>query len=185
MRQTKVKIKYFIIMLLLIMICMMSSQTFATTIDLQTSKINAKPYEKIIVNINSIDATGRLDITVNNGTTLQNKIWVENDTISIAIITGKPGITKILVKGEISNDKGVEKIISEYITINVQDYTKGDINKDGRVNLSDVTYGLKGISKGTLTVEEKKIGDVTGDNKCNLRDIIKILQFIAGKIKNL
>lgn len=45
MRQTKVKIKYFIIMLL-VMICMMSSQTFATTIDLQTSKINAKPYEK-------------------------------------------------------------------------------------------------------------------------------------------
>lgn len=184
MRQTKVKIKYFIIMLL-VMICMMSSQTFATTIDLQTSKINAKPYEKIIVNINSIDATGRLDITVNNGTTSQNKIWVENDTIPITIITGRPGTTRILVKGELSNNKGVEKIISEYITINVQDYTKGDINKDGRINLSDVTYGLKGISQNTLTAEEKKIGDVTRDNKCNLRDIIKILQFVAGKIKNL
>lgn len=75
--------------------------------------------------------------------------------------------------------------MSSKCTVTVKEapkYKLGDINNDGRVNLSDVIYGLKGISRGTLTEVENMAGDVNKDKKCNLRDMIIILQFTAGKI---
>ena len=64
-------------------------------------------------------------------------------------------------------------------------YKKGDINKDGKVTVMDVRYGLKALTKGTITEEEIKIGDVNGDNKFSVMDARKILRYIVGKIPSL
>ena len=49
----------------------------------------------------------------------------------------------------------------------------------------DVRYGLKALTKGTITEEEIKIGDVNGDNKFSVMDARKILRYIVGKIPSL
>ena len=73
------------------------------------------------------------------------------------------------------------------ITVDVEGplYKKGDINKDGKVTVMDVRYGLKALTKGTITDEEIKIGDVNGDNKFSVMDARKILRYIVGKISTL
>ena len=49
----------------------------------------------------------------------------------------------------------------------------------------DVRYGLKALTKGTITDEEIQIGDVNGDNKFSVMDARKILRYIVGKIPSL
>ena len=74
------------------------------------------------------------------------------------------------------------------ITINIGGsvtYQKGDINKDGKVNVNDLNYGLRGLTKNTLTQEEKQLGDVNGDNKFNVNDLNKLLRYLVGKISSL
>ena len=69
--------------------------------------------------------------------------------------------------------------------IKVIELKKGDINKDGKVTVMDVRYGLKALTKGTITDEEIQIGDVNGDNKFSVMDARKILRYIVGKIPSL
>ena len=70
------------------------------------------------------------------------------------------------------------------ITSNVE-YQKGDVNKDGIVDVADVIYAMNKLSKGTLTEEEKNIGNVNDDNIFDVADIIKIMRYLSGKISSL
>ena len=94
------------------------------------------------------------------------------------------GICSITVRSK----DGSEKTAVCNITINIggsSTYKKGDINKDGKVNVNDLNYGLRGLTRNTLTEEEMKIGDVNGDNKFNVNDLNKMLRFLVGKIPSL
>ena len=64
----------------------------------------------------------------------------------------------------------------------VTKYNKG---KDGKINVNDLNYGLRGLTRNTLTEEEKQLGDVNGDNKFNVNDLNKMLRYLVGKIKTL
>ena len=66
-----------------------------------------------------------------------------------------------------------------------QNYKKGDVNRDGKVNMLDVYYSMKGIVNGTLTDDEKVILDVTGDSRANMLDVNKIMKYIAGELESL
>ena len=70
------------------------------------------------------------------------------------------------------------------ITSNVE-YQKGDVNRDGKVNVSDVLYTMNKYMKGILTEEEKVIAEVTGDGKVNMNDVYRILAYAMGKISSL
>ena len=65
------------------------------------------------------------------------------------------------------------------------EYKKGDVNKDGKVNVSDVLYTMNKYMKGILTDEEKVIAEVTGDGKVNMNDVYRILAYAMGKISSL
>ena len=72
------------------------------------------------------------------------------------------------------------------VKIKIIEKVKGDINKDGNVNVDDLNYGLRGITrKIILTEEEKKIGDVTGDGNFNVDDLNKMLRYFVRKIPSL
>ena len=64
-------------------------------------------------------------------------------------------------------------------------YQKGDVNRDGKVNVSDVLYTMNKYMKGILTDEEKVIAEVTGDGKVNMNDVYRILAYAMGKISSL
>ena len=69
--------------------------------------------------------------------------------------------------------------------IEIMESQKGDINNDGRINVNDLNYGLRGLTRNTLTEEEKQIGDVNGDNRFNVNDLNKLLRYLVGKISSL
>ena len=64
-------------------------------------------------------------------------------------------------------------------------YQKGDVNRDGKVNVSDVLYTMNKYMKGILTDEEKEIAEVTGDGRVNMNDVYRILAYAMGKISSL
>ena len=64
-------------------------------------------------------------------------------------------------------------------------YQKGDVNRDGKVNVSDVLYTMNKYMKGILTDEEKELAEVTSDGRVNMNDVYRILAYAMGKISSL
>ena len=58
---------------------------------------------------------------------------------------------------------------------------KGDINGDGKVNITDLfTLAQHIATVKTITGDALKNADVNGDNKVNIADLFKIAQVIVG-----
>ena len=55
-------------------------------------------------------------------------------------------------------------------------YHKGDMNKNGRIDLSDIIMLLKVYLNGDVTDEELQIGDMDNNTVIGLRDIILLLK---------
>ena len=58
------------------------------------------------------------------------------------------------------------------------DFIKGDVNGDGKVNVTDVTTLVNMI----LSVIEKDMikGDINGDGKINVTDVTALINIILG-----
>ena len=69
------------------------------------------------------------------------------------------------------------------VTQNVQIYLKGDINGDGRVNISDVNKAnLHTKGRVTLTGYEFACADINGDGRVNISDVNRMNLHVKGKI---
>lgn len=67
---------------------------------------------------------------------------------------------------------------NKWATIGIQpDYVLGDVNQDGRVNITDVMVLLQKIQDGDTTI----IGDINSDGKVNMADMMLIVNTILGK----
>ena len=62
-------------------------------------------------------------------------------------------------------------------------FRKGDVNKDGKIDLLDLRLLLRTIcNKVTLDDQQKILADVNNDNKVDLLDLRQMLRYICGKI---
>lgn len=67
-----------------------------------------------------------------------------------------------------------------------QDYIRGDVDSNSKVDVGDVRTALRYICKKTeLTETQMKAGDVTGDEKVTIEDLRKILRYVCKKITEL
>lgn len=125
---------------------------------------------------------------VSDGQVIKEK-GIDKGTNTIFPKVTKTGYTFVKWIDENSNEVNENTIFNNNSTLTAiyqkNSTQKGDINRDGRININDVNYGLRGISKGTLTDEEKEIGNVNGDSVFNINDINKILRFLVGKVSSL
>lgn len=65
-------------------------------------------------------------------------------------------------------------------SVNVINYTPGDLNEDGEINITDVILLRRYIAGGyNITINESAT-DVNDDGKSNITDIILIRRYIAG-----
>lgn len=65
-------------------------------------------------------------------------------------------------------------------------YTLGDVNEDGRIDLTDAIYILLSYNEEkVLTDAQKKAADINGDNAVDLLDALQILKYFNGEIKAL
>ena len=117
--------------------------------------------------------------------------WTSSD-IDVAIVDENGKVIPVSngtceITAEAKDGSKVKAICSVVVNIDEsgKKYKKGDMNKDGKVTVMDVRYGLKALTKGTITEEEIEIGDVNGDNKFSVMDGRKILRYIVGKIPSL
>src|SRR5690349_12419511 len=60
----------------------------------------------------------------------------------------------------------------------------GDLNGDGKINVSDATATLRfAVGSLTPTDEQKRVGDLNKDNKINVLDATLMLRGVVGLIK--
>ena len=62
---------------------------------------------------------------------------------------------------------------------------RGDINGDGEITTSDLSYGLKRLTGTPITEDEIKRGDITDDGEYTTADLSKLLRYLTGVINKL
>ncbi len=82
-------------------------------------------------------------------------------------------------------DKGYNVACKITVDKSFRKYPKGDITRDGKVDMEDVYTAMKRLARGTLSAEDKEIVEVTDDEKVDMEDIYKILKYVARKITML
>ena len=62
----------------------------------------------------------------------------------------------------------------------------GDLNQNGKVEISDVVVFQNYIAKkATLSATQRLLADVTSDGKCVTTDTVMIQKYIGGYLANL
>lgn len=82
--------------------------------------------------------------------------------------------------------KTAEKTMSFTVTEKPDTILRGDVDLNGKVELSDVLMIQKYLAKMiTLSEDQLKAGDVTDDGKVDVSDVLKIQNYLAKKIAEL
>jgi len=70
--------------------------------------------------------------------------------------------------------------------IAIKDYTKGDVDGDGVIDLADAVLVISHyVGKLVGNTFNEKAADVDGDNTIDLADAVKIISYYVGKISSL
>ena len=159
------------------------SASIDITVDIKATKItldktninltNEKYSDKITAKIEPSEASDKVKYASSN----EKVAKVKEDGTVIAVGKGNCIITATTTDG--TNLSAKCNVTSEV------EYQKGDVNKDGIVDVADVIYAMNKLSKGTLTDEEKIIGNVNDDSIFDVADVIKIMRYLSGKISSL
>ena len=109
--------------------------------------------------------------------------WTSSDENVAKVTSG--GIVVPVGKGSckitVETTDGTNLSESCSITSNIT-YLRGDITRDGKVDMEDVYTTMKRLARGTLSDEDKLIVEVTNDGRVDMEDIYKMLKYIARKI---
>lgn len=63
-----------------------------------------------------------------------------------------------------------------------KDYYCGDLNADGKIDVSDVVYGVSYLIKHkTAPVPDRLVADVNCDGKVNIADVVYLISYVFKK----
>ena len=161
------------------------------------SKTSDKQVEGFTSNLATNVANGAVSVLWATGQIKTNDTWIKSDGVLLTLEckalkdgTSNIEITKPSRNGATAAEVAVEglKVVSAgsskgSVTVGSDTTTikYGDVNKDGDVDLSDLTmlsqYTLKDI---TLTGDALKAGDCNGDGEVDIRDIALLKQFVMS-----
>ena len=104
---------------------------------------------------------------------------VKGSSTSYSIGDVAPGIytMKVMKENHLTGEYTVT-VDNESVALNVTIYLLGDVNTDGKVNLSDALWVQKYcVGMGTFTDEQLALADVNGDGNVNILDAIFIQKY--------
>ena len=95
-----------------------------------------------------------------------------------------PDFTIYGVKGSAAQTYAEE---NGFVFVEVEpEYTPGDIDENGRVDIADLRMVLRAVcSKTELSSQQQLAADVETDGIVNIADLRKILRFVCGKLEEL
>lgn len=121
-----------------------------------------------------------------------DKLDLENPSQSkVDVIAGNEESAKELEEFVINHGYSKDILL---ITVNpdfvaeldIPDYISGDINADGKADLTDLTeLSLALVGDSELTAVQQKAADVDGDGEVKLADLAKFRQFLSKVISSL
>ena len=168
-----------------------------------TGKVEDYTYRSVFYKFyNSGEGTGVTDIELSKEEISLNmggskrvlaKVIPENAENKLIRFTSEnENIAKVRQDGTITGvNEGTTTItvtcgmVSKTIKVSVNKYLKGDIDGDGEITTSDLSYGLKRLTGTPITEDEIKRGDVTDDGEYTTADLSKLLRYLTGVINKL
>lgn len=88
------------------------------------------------------------------------------------------------------NDGNPIKVNTVGGNISVIDYTPGDVNQDGRINMQDVVMLSRYIVDGCVTdpngyniILKKEAADINADGRINMQDVVNISRYVVDNCK--
>ena len=108
------------------------------------------------------------------------KITYESADTNVVTVDNNGLITPVGV-GETTIKSKIYNSVDKTIKVKVIDYKKGDMNKNGKIDLQDIIILLKKyLGSLTVTDEDKTIGDMDNNGSIGLKDIILLLRSYLG-----
>lgn len=98
----------------------LSTEAFASSISVSTSKNTVSAGESFNVTISGNDAIGKINVNVSNGSG-STSVWIENNSETIAVTAGKSGTVTISASGEVSDSNGVDHNVSDSKSVTIKE----------------------------------------------------------------
>ena len=139
-----------------------------------TNKLSNNTYKMGIASLSSKSLTG------NDGAVLTITVHVSESM--------KTGTYPIVIQNPlIVNSDGTKPAVQETTTaITIEDYTKGDVDNDGVIDLADAVLIINYyVGKDVPGSFKAKAADVDGDDVIDLADAVLIINYYVGKIESL
>jgi len=123
---------------------------------------------------------------------LSSKALTDNDGL---VLTIKAHVADNIAEGEyaigvqsplIVNTDGTKPAVqSTQSKITIEDYTKGDVDGDGVIDLADAVLVINHYVGKPVAKFNEKAADVDGDGVIDLADAVRIINFYVGKVQSL
>ena len=123
---------------------------------------------------------------------LSSKALTDNDGV---VLTIKAHVADNIAEGEyaigvqsplIVNTDGTKPAVqSTQSKITIEDYTKGDVDGDGVIDLADAVLIINYYVGKPVSKFVEKAADVDGDGEVDVADAVRIVNYVVGKISAL
>ena len=117
-----------------------------------------------------------------------DKTHEEGEFLRVTFQAKATGSTAIsLYEDSVGADGYRGDAIVKSVVIEKPAYVLGDVNEDGKVNMTDVNRLFRYTTRKEISLTEAQLAaaDVTGDGKVNITDVNRLFKFVTKQITTL
>ena len=136
-------------------------------------KVENINFEDEVLNI-IVNTTKKLEPTITPVDSMYTLNWSSSDESVVTV--DENGNIRGLKKGSATITVTTNNNLSASINIIVNDYIKGDMNGNGKIDLKDIIMLIKKYLINSVIPEDISIGDMNNNNVLDLKDIILLIK---------
>ena len=126
-----------------------------------------------------VNSSKKLEPSINPSDAIYTLTWESSDNSVVSV--DNEGNIKGLKKGSATVTVTTNNNKSVTIKVNVNDYMKGDMNKNQKIDLKDIILLIKKyLNSSDASSEDILIGDMNHNSKLDLKDIIILIRTYLG-----